>query len=501
MKIFSFPLIGVFLIAQPLVASAQDRNAELMKNIYNKMESILGVGDVSASKPSGLFVMAAPGLALDPKLNTDVPEEQGRLVQLLDVVMQPGWIYRASDLRVSGIYQSILTNNETASFPLSAVENKQLANARALVFKPGKKSSFTIEFQKYQDTRDDLAQALADVQDFQRSNPNRTIPPKLTSRLKRADEAYRLLGNKNEMSAAKSTIDNLESRNPAVYWARLKEQYSDNTFQALVGLEPRYTLSPTYKSWFDDSQSWGKYTLSDKELQVQTSSSHTSISGGVGGGWGMFSFGGNYGKTETSTRVNIDGKDYQLSFELLRVNLTRPWMDGSVFRSTTWRWQPNAEIQQLISDGGDVNNGVTPTGVMPLLATELILARKVSITAGWASDLKTTFDSQTTVSGRAGWGPFSGSYSRTDIVANTSSDVKITGNTITFDSPQIIGYLVNVLPKSPNPRVGLKFPSDQGAIAIGNLRLVGEPLRAYIRDAASSDKLLQQSANILKPVQ
>jgi hypothetical protein len=176
-------------------------------------------------------------------------------------------------------------------------------------------------------------------------------------------------------------------------------------------------------------------------------------------------------------------------------------MDGSVFRTTTWRWQPNAEFQQLISDGGDVNAGVTPSGIMPLLATEIILARKVSITAGWSSDLKTTFDSSTTVSGRAGWGPFSGNYSRTDTVANTSSDVKITGNTITFDSPQIIGYLVNVLPKSPNPRAGLKFPSDQTSIAIGNLILVGESLRAYLKDQAESTKLLQRSDAVLKRAQ
>jgi hypothetical protein len=294
MKKLRFCLVSVLLVAAPVISSAQDRNAELMRNIYNKMESILGVGDVSASNPTGMFVMAAPGLAVDPKLNPDIPEDQGRLVQVLDIIMQPGWIYRATELRASGIYQSVLNNNETASFPLSSVEKKQLENARALVFKPGKRSSFTAEFQRYQDTRDELAQALADVQDFQRSYPNRTVPPKLNNKLKRADEAYRLLGKKNEMSAAKSTIDNLESRNPAVYWARLKEQYSDNTFQALTALEPKYTLNPTYKNWFDDTQSWGRYTLSDKELQVQTSSSHTSISGGVGGGWGMFSFGGNY---------------------------------------------------------------------------------------------------------------------------------------------------------------------------------------------------------------
>jgi hypothetical protein len=146
--------------------------------------------------------------------------------------------------------------------------------------------------------------------------------------------------------------------------------------------------------------------------------------------------------------------------EVTPIAVNRDWMNDTVFHSVAWRWGSGAPDPSLISDGGDAAHGITPKGQMPFLITGLLLARNVSLTANWTSDLKTTYDHQTSGGASVGWGPFSfgGHYVKTEHSDYRKADVS--GNTISSADPQVIGFFVEVLPLSPNRSPTLNFPKQ-----------------------------------------
>jgi hypothetical protein len=138
-------------------------------------------------------------------------------------------------------------------------------------------------------------------------------------------------------------------------------------------------------------------------------------------------------------------------------------MNDYVFQSHAWRWLNSAPLgsaNQNISDGADAAHGQMPKGLMPFVPTALLLARNVTLTGGWSSDLRTTFNSQTSAGGSIGWGPFSFGGRTNSSESSSYTKANVVGNTITFGAPQIIGYFVQVLPPSPSPDPDLNWPAS-----------------------------------------
>ncbi len=132
-----------------------------------------------------------------------------------------------------------------------------------------------------------------------------------------------------------------------------------------------------------------------------------------------------------------------VSMELMRVVLTRPWMDDGVFRSRAWKWlKASLYDGKLISDGKDAAQGATPSGIMPFLQTGLLLARRTSLSGQWSHDLTQTFDQQTSGGASIGWGPisFGGRYNSSD--SHSYHKATAAGNAVSWDAPQIIGFFV-----------------------------------------------------------
>jgi hypothetical protein len=200
---------------------------------------------------------------------------------------------------------------------------------------------------------------------------------------------------------------------------------------------------------------------------------------------GLWSVGGDYSSEQNRTYFKLDVSGYTIDMELARVSIDRPWMDSAALKSRAWKWLDSSPyFGQVISDGGDAASGVTPKGVMPFMPTGVLLARNVTLAGTWSADLKTTYDSHTTAGGSVGWGPFSFG-GRTDLRESTSYvKANAAGNTISFSSPQILGFFVEVLPKSPDPDPRYKFPS-------GSLNTYMD-LLAKVR-GAESDELLRRA--------
>ena len=138
-------------------------------------------------------------------------------------------------------------------------------------------------------------------------------------------------------------------------------------------------------------------------------------------------------------------------------------MDESVFESNAWKWlSAKSYTGRFIASGSDAASGKTPptTDIMPFIPTGLLLARRVSLSGNWGSDLATSFSSHTSGGASLGWGPFSfgGRYQSDD--ASTYHKATAAGNTLSWNAPQIIGFFVQVLPRDPTPSQCYHFASD-----------------------------------------
>jgi hypothetical protein len=134
---------------------------------------------------------------------------------------------------------------------------------------------------------------------------------------------------------------------------------------------------------------------------------------------------------------------------------------------------------------------------MPFLITGLLLARNVSLTGSWNADLKTTYDSMTRGGASVGWGPFSFGGSYVSSQHNDYHSAQISGSTITFADPQIIGFFVELLPLSPNPAPTLQFASTTCPLPRAGTLLTAASLANPIFSFEPNGSFVQKSKMLL----
>jgi hypothetical protein len=163
-------------------------------------------------------------------------------------------------------------------------------------------------------------------------------------------------------------------------------------------------------------------------------------------------------------------KLFNLTGELLIESklLTQPLYDGvsatlfmsgeindrpEIFWSRGWKWAPTAGF------GPVSNGGSPPQGLMPLFPTAVILAQNLAINLDMTNEKNSSSWSSIKTSASFGWGPFSisGNYGRSD--SQSKSGYTQSNSGIKVPGPQIIAYICEVIPQSPNPDPKLDWPS------------------------------------------
>lgn len=483
-------LIPIVFVFAPSVSAQEDPNVVVMKKLFTKLGSIMGVG--SNDTDDTFLVLANPGTLIDPTLDLSKVADQYQLSRVLDKVMSPSWIYRPTNKQTLPLYKMILDFKETPAKSVSPAQQALLTAARGRLFGPN--NQHTPGFTNYRAAKKRLAQALDSCNAYLRTHPGEVLSNVLAAELDEAHQDYNLANTHpigGTYAADEETINSLGHLDPAVWWAQLQTQLLLNTGNYNGTQFARYNLYPSYAEWSNPARQWTTISLRQADLEQTTSSSHTSVGGGFSAGWGLWSVGADYSHQENRTFFKLDLSGYTLSFEAMRVELDRPWMNDFVFHSRAWRWLNSAPLgtaDKNISDGGDAAHGQTPKGLMPFLPTALLVARNVTLTGGWSADLKTTFDSQTSAGGSIGWGPFSFGGRTNSSDSSTYTKANVVGNTITFGSPQILGYFVEVLPPTPFPDPTLNWPQMTPA------------LTAPVASTPTTDPLLKRAQELLRQV-
>ncbi|KAG6908104.1 hypothetical protein DXG01_006142 [Tephrocybe rancida] len=206
---------------------------------------------------------------------------------------------------------------------------------------------------------------------------------------------------------------------------------------------------------------------------TESSQSHaTSWSYGASAsyGWWSASSSGSHSNASSQTESHMAKNSCKISFECMRVDIQRSWLRAELFYDADLTTGPNEFISPGFAQLRDLMEGqqpgATPESIekdlerystFPMYPTAFLLAANVVLEiTGETTDIQTSFqESSTSASAGFSYGPFlsvSSSYSQSDSSSDATCDATADGCRITLKSPQIIGWITQMVPALPRLR-------------------------------------------------
>ncbi len=458
--------VGLHLLLSGTTFGQEDRNVTIMKTIYSKLAGVFSVGQQnSPTRDQNFLVLANPGFFVSPQWDMHKVDDRYKLSLVLNALPNSSWIYGEHAGTVGDLYSEILNNYDAPHVSLSAAEKRDLGDAKSLLFvqlpdgtlkASAAYDAYNACLETYGNALDRYNAAMDDNASHGTRVPNSVITQLAIARNKLQGEC-----RENEIEAALETYERLTGRNPAVWWAELKKQYNSNLENTTTNVSfPTMVTIPDYSAWTGNN-GWATYTIDDSDLTTTQRSTLTTIGGGLSASWGLWSVGGSYNSSTATTYSKSDVQQFSIALDVMRVSVRRPWMQSSLLRSRSWRWDPQKVGAGLdtnpLSDGGDITHGRAPLGRMPLVITGLLLSRNVKIATNLGSTTASTYSHVVDTGGSVGWGPFSIGAHYHDETHEAYAHGTITSDGITIPDVQVIGFFCDVLPQSPYPDPSLTW--------------------------------------------
>ncbi|KAG6908106.1 hypothetical protein DXG01_006144 [Tephrocybe rancida] len=194
--------------------------------------------------------------------------------------------------------------------------------------------------------------------------------------------------------------------------------------------------------------------------------SNWSFGASVGWGWWSTSIGGSRQSASSEMESHMSKNSCKISFECMRVDIQRNWLRSELFYDADLTTGPNEHISPGFTELSDLmegnKSGMAPKDIeseleryntFPLYPTAFLLAANIVLEiTGETTAIQTSFQ-ESVSSGKAfGYGPFisgSSNYNEADTSSSASCDATADGCRITIQSPQIIGWVSNMIPALP----------------------------------------------------
>jgi len=218
---------------------------------------------------------------------------------------------------------------------------------------------------------------------------------------------------------------------------------------------PYTFMSPS--DWYSPYASgWTKYDSKDYKTELKTSSSSKSFKASGSAWWNLWSVDAGGGYSSSQSNTDFDMSSASVTFQYLIAKVSRPWMDTSFTNAKNWYIKAMGEQPYpsgCISSGEfnqEFNNDTSNESVfLPSVITSIILIKDFKLTSEELSKSSETIEKSWNAGLAVGWGPFKigGSYGTTKKEANESFELH--GNELSCDGIQLIGYVSEILPKSP----------------------------------------------------
>ncbi|TBU31906.1 hypothetical protein BD311DRAFT_804364 [Dichomitus squalens] len=206
---------------------------------------------------------------------------------------------------------------------------------------------------------------------------------------------------------------------------------------------------------------------------TNSSTSTYSMSFGASVSWGLFSSGADFESSQAYSQAmqELASAGVKISFECMRVDITRPWMRPELFYDDELICRPETKISpgfgtlRALMDGDPVLNlsntqiasQLALYNIFPLFPTAFMLACNVVLEiSGSTAKLQSYMNSSSYgTSASVKYGPFvatKAGFSTSHTNQGSTCESTAAGCRITIKSPQIIGWVSQMIPALP--RIG-----------------------------------------------
>jgi hypothetical protein len=368
-----------------------------------------------------------------------------------------GGVLRPGSASLSTIYKRVLESSITAQLPEPQGINEQIAKLREQA-KPlqdayrESKAAYDAAKEEYVMARLKASYSAADSMLF------RAKGAALKSKVAQALQDWEIDGCKTQYENLQAEIQSLRSkRSPAIWRDEALKDYNSlpDGQDALFG-EARMTF-PYPGSFASSASGWTTLSVELKHVDELNRSKSTKYGADGRVGWGSFKLGGSVsGSTTESLKVN-NTNNFGLSMAVAQVSLLRNWFDPWFLKSEFWRFKPDTiegQRNTILSDGG-----LQPIGDLIAYPVSALFVRDVVITMDELKDETSELSKTFKAEGRGGWGfgvlNLGGSYERNSQEMRHKTD--IAHGKLTVSGLQLIGFLCEMMGKSPNPKEGLTW--------------------------------------------
>jgi hypothetical protein len=374
---------------------------------------------------------------LDPAYHHLDPQKRYTDAMQFNRMLKPLLIYSESSNDLAALYAAVLTDEQWASVPLLPLQVAERVKLREFLY--NNDGTPKIGYQRYLEKK----KAWLEIDELYQKTPENERTPELEARHQQALDEFDLLRPKYE--AAENRYEQLNEQ------ASLKWRDADierlAAFRSVSTIGNPYLLTTTSPA-FDDAEAFNWITVQVTAGQLLQTDPLPKFTNGLDNNALQWWHWANPADVDVNSCIDaLDNADFTIQFEVALAKIERDWFDEKVFESQAWRWK--SDSTDLISDGENDEN----RGLSPVVLRSVVVVRSVTISGPSVIPCLPFVRKAVSAHHAIAFGPFQIAGG----IGEPSSFYLppiITQKAIRVVYPQILGYGVRVLPKTPNPNPG-----------------------------------------------
>lgn len=404
--------------------------------------------------------------------------------QFLDEGMQQT-IFSSTQDTISSVYSDVLKYSKVVDTPLSDKETAKLEKFRNLltvtkevvdiitdekkqITEPGPiVQVYMAKMDDYLSAADEYMNLLIDAEAAQGNDPEaiRRVAAFankskfVRSKMEAAWMAWVAQGYKNEYEQIASYIEQVTQKSMVLYKKELQQDFRNGLLTSpQEGAAGDFYYTTIVPGNFATSPGWTRFSFYEQDYENHYDKSTSQWSAGATANFGMLSFGARASGSKVEISQDQKLTNFRASFEFTQVPIVRPWFKPGFFSMRGWTldqlWDLNYD--KKVSDGGEGKTDNKPDGRLVAYPITALFVRNVVFASDQSESHMDYVNSKISAGGVVGWGPFfiGGTYSHG--TADYDFTAHAEGGAITIPGIQLIGFINNIIPKSPNPNPEIK---------------------------------------------
>jgi len=445
---------GGNLAAQVGVPAGQkDRDRKAVVYLFNRLT------ETFCRTPEQKLLMAWPGLPVPALEEVDSREFQWVLSEHVDVVPLDDLLYKKGAQGIPELIRYVLDHKQSAKGSASPEEDAAINQAFDALF-DSETGAPTPKFEAYlreyaiythlmDEIRDEGVRGRVATKLRVGDAPAKVWAEAKTkeflARAAAAMDAFKRNGNYDEIQKHFKLIDEMKEKSVSLWWDRFRTQFDRQRTTSSSGDYFHLTqYYPPPERWLKDAHSrWIKFAVEDTQVDL-LGKQELALAEGKVPDVPLITFAG-------VERMKIGS--YSILMEIKRVVVERPWLDRGLFRNRAWT------LPGVTSDESGLTVYKDKKADMPSLISGILLAKNITVTPdGFQS---TTAAAMALSSKSFGMVNLKGTYLfgkglaeakfKFDKHFNPALNKETHRVRLTIPGAQIIGFITDEVPKSPNP--------------------------------------------------